>query len=75
MSILKFFKIPDLQEPQEKPTRPTGDSDADIIRETLIIRAANLLFYNNPHSERDFWTECEHMTDAELVQVIRDFRD
>lgn len=75
MSILKFFKIPELQEPQETPTRPTGDSDADIIRETLIKRAANLLFYNNPHSKRDFWTECEHMTNEELIQVIRDFKD
>lgn len=75
MSILKFFKIPELQDPQETPTRPAGDSDADIIRETLIKRAANLLLYNNPRSKRDFWTECEKMTNTELIQIIRDFRD
>lgn len=75
MGILKFFKIPDLQDPQETPTRPTGDSDADIIRETLIKRAANLLYLNNVHSKENFWCICEHMTNAELIQVIRDFRD
>ena len=75
MSILKFFKIPELQDPQEPPTRPTGDSDNDIIRETLIKRAANLLFYNSPRSKRDFWTECEKMSNTELIQIIREFRD
>ena len=75
MGILKFFKIPELTEPQETPTRPTGDSDADIIRETLIKRAANLLYLNNVHSKENFWCICEKMTNKELIQVIRDFRD
>lgn len=77
MGLLKIFYLPSLhtQEPQEKPTRPTGDSDADIIRDTLIRRAANTLYYNNPRSKDNFWSICEHKTNEELIQIIRDFRD